>query len=473
MLSYLGRVPLFIGLLLLSVFLFLRFYNLDSSLLFSGDMGRDYQQLWEWSQDLTPPLLGPQTSAIAFYQSPIYFYLLMPVYVLSGGSLLANNLTVIGWFLIFIAIWMWIIKMKILKPWQLLILLAITSFQPEMIEQLRLVWNPSLLFPLLITGLVFWIKQQELPSWTTWAVAACWSLAISLNYSVIVVIGLLLATGLFIFDFKKNLLLIIKTGILLGLWLLPLVVFEFRHGVLLNTVLNYEGTIHTELNPVVKTERLLSYAYGNFWQLGALLSLVAVAVGVWMWRTQTGPRTKLISLVMVLVVSLLVMIFLPVSVHSHYVFGLLAVLSLVIIQLPHSMAVITTGLLCLLWLPPILSGSYWQPAFRSLAETQSCGRQVCQYLDNNASFVTQHASHTHSNWGVEWRYLLNKNGCNSPDIYTDPEAANKMVVFAEQNTYIHSQTTYDELNRFGSSEVEKRWQCADTVEVIVLNRDQL
>jgi len=62
--------------LLAILFVILRLYNINNSLFFINDTGRDMAVLQSWQNTGKIPLLGPQTSALPINQSAIYFYLL-------------------------------------------------------------------------------------------------------------------------------------------------------------------------------------------------------------------------------------------------------------------------------------------------------------------------------------------------------------------------------------------------------------
>ncbi|HCC84942.1 MAG TPA: hypothetical protein DEP87_04655, partial [Candidatus Pacebacteria bacterium] len=125
-------------------FIFLRLFKIETSLLFFNDIGRDFLQLWNWQQTGKPPLLGPQTSAMPFNQSAVYFYLLLPGYLLTRGSLLATIYTGVGVHLILLWSGVWWLRQNqprwLSKFW---LIVGLLILQPEMVTQQRFVWNPS------------------------------------------------------------------------------------------------------------------------------------------------------------------------------------------------------------------------------------------------------------------------------------------------------------------------------------------
>ena len=71
--------------LVMLVAIFLRFYNLTQHMSFSYDQGRDFLVLQDMVEgDLK--LVGPTTGIDGFHIGPFFYYILLPGFVLSGGS---------------------------------------------------------------------------------------------------------------------------------------------------------------------------------------------------------------------------------------------------------------------------------------------------------------------------------------------------------------------------------------------------
>ena len=175
-----------IPLLLISLFLFLRFYNIRDGLFFFNDMGRDLLVLQNWQLSGKPPLLGPQTSVVPFNQSSIYFYYLYVFYLITKGSvfsaLFANA---------FLYIVIYIFGLVIFKKDSKITKIIHLSFfliciHPQYIIQSRFVWNPSLITPFIMSAFFsFYLLIQKYSKFRLWAFSLSIATAISISYSVI------------------------------------------------------------------------------------------------------------------------------------------------------------------------------------------------------------------------------------------------------------------------------------------------
>ena len=148
------HLPLYLlSLFILFVFIFFRLYKITNSFLFFGDPGRDFLVLENWLITHKPPLLGPQTSALPFNQSAIYFYLLMPLYLITGKSLFSTIYTyvIVYSFAYIIGFLGFRHKPRLLQI--LLVSFYLISLQPQYIIQGRYIWNPS--FVPLCVGIVY------------------------------------------------------------------------------------------------------------------------------------------------------------------------------------------------------------------------------------------------------------------------------------------------------------------------------
>lgn len=79
---------IFILLIVVCIFvgLFLRIYNLYDHMYFGFDQGRDFQRIEQIATLKNFKLLGPETYIPGLFNSPLYYYILTPIFVLSGGN---------------------------------------------------------------------------------------------------------------------------------------------------------------------------------------------------------------------------------------------------------------------------------------------------------------------------------------------------------------------------------------------------
>jgi hypothetical protein len=126
-------------------------------------------------------------------------------------------------------------------------------------------------------------------------------------------------------------------------------------------------------------------------------------------------------------------------------------------------------ILILPWFWPTRLMGYWQPARRSLSETQKCMSQVCQVVTEPLFVSVQAGYHPYHN-GMEYQYLLRAAGCTMRDIETQPEQAKLMAVMVDDSVYDHGKTAYRELTLFGSSQVKQEVVCTDRLKAVIITK---
>jgi len=144
---------------------FLRLYKIDGYMTFLGDEGRDglvWLRMVRWGKFT---LIGPQTSIGNMYLGPLYYYLMLPFYVLFGLSPVGPSVGValFGIATIFLIWWMG-------REWfgevASLIAAFLYAISPVVITYSRSSWNPNIMpfFALLtIWGIWgFWGKENYL-----------------------------------------------------------------------------------------------------------------------------------------------------------------------------------------------------------------------------------------------------------------------------------------------------------------------
>jgi hypothetical protein len=158
-------------------------------------MGRDLLVLQNWQQTGKPPLLGPQTSALPFNQSAIYFYYLYPFYLITNASpytaLFANAFLYILSFIFSL----YLFRQNHKSYFLVLISFFLITVHPQYIIQSRFVWNPSLITPLIITSILAFFKNRLV------FYSLLISFAFSLSYSVF---PLIIATVIYYLIFIRQ-----------------------------------------------------------------------------------------------------------------------------------------------------------------------------------------------------------------------------------------------------------------------------
>jgi len=205
----------------LTIFLFLRFYQLPQRTIFNWDQERDafeVQKILSGDPSLIGPrVLGPQ----GFFLGPYFYYLLAPFYFLTGGHPQAIVYFLIVLNLVFFLTAYLIVK-KIWGEKTALIFLFLWSICPATIETTA--WNPALI-PLMII-LIWYTLFQKSYFWLGLSL----SLAINFHFQAVFLAPFIL---LFLFWQKefsgKNL---GKAALGFFLPFTPLLLFDLKHNFL-------------------------------------------------------------------------------------------------------------------------------------------------------------------------------------------------------------------------------------------------
>ena len=419
----------FVAVIILT-FIFLRWFNLDHSLYFQNDMGRDFLVLYDWQQSGKPPLLGPQNSQIGFNQSPIYFYFFFPLFILSQHSLYTTNIILTLIYLSTFCIGVYYFRKDSTKLIILTLLGLLFTIQPQMILQQRYIWNPSFVPLFLAVSYVFFLQMQiHFSKKNVLLFGLALGLAVGMNLSAIpALIGYLFLTILlFRKDLKKLLLSFLSVIIGLILVFLPVIIFEIKYQFQMSKrVIDQisSGGISSAIpiwgKTVSLSELLLqSVPFQSF--------VLLVLIGICFFLAFKAKKTILGSLegnanaqaLFLFLVSSSLIILAPFPLEAHYIFASLTFLLIMISTLPQKAAIITSVMLVYFWLQPALLTSYFLAAPRSLAQTTSCLETFCQQ-QTEPLFVSV-ISNTHNyHYGPEFRYLLKEYGCQIKNIETEP-----------------------------------------------------
>jgi len=465
---------LFFSFILAGFYIWTRLYKIDSSLLFFNDIGRDFLVLFNWFATGKPPLLGPQTSALPYNQTAIYFYLLAPLYLLTGQSFFASVYTVVVFYL---GSFIWGIK----KLWQskdLFPTLLIASFlliiHPQQIIQNRFVWNPSFITPLiLIAWFAWWQLKTSWSKKTLIVFTLSSSLAVSLNYSAAPVFLAFMILTLFYlkkrYQFMK---VFLFSGLSLAFWNLPTIFFELRHNFLLTNLLIYGEKLPQNANGVIqKLSDLTNAIFVDMSDTGKLVLLFSLLFGfVWsLAKLKKSQKDPLLAILKLLFLSLIITLVIPISIQNHYIFGFLSLLCLFIAFLGRKVVWLPVLIMSFFWIKPILTASYFQPAYRSVLSSDQCAKKICGLVKEPTFVSVQSDLHPYHN-GMEWKYLLLRNGCLIKELDAQIDQAEQMVVIVDNSDYQHNQTAYNELTQFGQSLEIRRISCQEKLEAVLLRR---
>jgi len=428
-----------IPVILISIFLFLRFYKIDTSLFFTNDMGRDLLVLWDFIHNHQLILLGPQTSALPISQSPLYFYLLLPFYLISGQYFLSANLA-----LAFIYISLFIFKPRV-SSYLFLVTFYLISIHPQYILQGRFVWNPSLVTPFLITAILH--KKQLLISTISLAIA------ISLSYSVAPLVIAILIFSLFIN--KKYLAYFLGFTTFLNL---PVIIQLIRHH---PNLVNQTGNIYLQ-----KINDFNKYVFAT--DNSTVNSILFFGLILLLFFTFQSKNKITNYLSKIFILTFIITILSPFNLQAHYIFALTTVLFLLIGSLDFKISLPIVAFLSFFYLQSKVLQKYFAPAPRTYAQMDQCFKTYCQNT-TSPTFVSVNSDLYPYHFGPEHRYLMSKNGCPVKNIEQGSGQANFMTVVLDSGSY-SDQTKYYELDLFGPHQEISRLNCQDNFQIVTLSR---
>jgi len=459
-----------VAFLLSLIFLWTRFYKIETSLLFFNDIGRDFLVLFKWQESGKPPLLGPQTSALPFNQSAIYFYLLYPFYLLSGHSPYASLIAYSAFYLISFALGLYFLRFYPRLEKSLLLVFLLITVHPQYIIQGRFIWNPSFVTPCILIAfysLTVYLVQKKPKKILLMLSAFFIALATAFSYSAVPT----LLAFLFLVLYRRRqvfLSYLLYLGTSLFLVNLPTIFFELRHGFLLSKMMLFGEKIdqgHNFLFDRLQSLSEFAFATTPSW---VILLLLFIALFVFL----SHKREKNLFLEhssWLFLITLILTLLMPVSFHSHYVFGLLPLFFLVISFLRARYIYLVAVFLYVVFLQTALSANYFAPARHSLAELQSCAESFCA-KNQEALYISNQSSHHPYHNAMEFQYLMSEAGCQVKDINTENGQADIMAVVLDDDIYEHGKTSYYELTLFGESQETSRFKCNETLEIVMLEK---
>lgn len=456
------------------LFIFLRLFQLNQSLLFFNDIGRDYWVLFNWQQSWKPPLLGPQTSALPYNQSAVYFYLLMPMFLLTGQSPYSSVLTLIIFYLLGIGLIYKLTKNNKQLQLPTATSLLIISLHPQVIIQNRFVWNPSFLPILILISLVSWLlllKKWKLKYLLI--VTFSISLATSLNYSAgPALVAFIISSALL---FRSKIKTLWFTGMMVVsviFWNIPTLVFELRHHFLLtNLLITGEKLSQTATSWYEKTLDLISLSLMSIPLevqifVGAFL---VICIGIHCFSKYKLFSSSFQPIALLLVITVLITLAIPISIQAHYIFAFLTITIFLISSLKKKLIIPLACLLIVYWIRPTQLNIYFSPAYRSFSKSLQCAQKICDGLTVPVFLSVQSDIHPYHN-GMEWKYLLARSGCVIKELDTQVNQANTMVVIIDHSNYEHGKTTYNELTQFGESKLIGETFCSDNLRSVIIQR---
>lgn len=253
-------------LLFFIIAIFLRTWNLEGSLLFQGDQGRDALIVSQIFKQRDLVFIGPVTSVGNMYLGPLYYYFMVPFLWLTYPNPIgpAYAIALLGIGSVFLTYYL---GSKMVGKKAAVIASFLFSFSSVAILYSRFSWNPNPA-PFVAICMIWatYLAWKKNPWWWL-AVSFCFSILIQLHYLTLLSIGgagliwLAQVVEQYRSNPKKLLQLLLPTLLAIVIFLLsltPLVLFDFKHDWLnakaFTQVLSGENNFADSSNPTLATK---------------------------------------------------------------------------------------------------------------------------------------------------------------------------------------------------------------------------
>ena len=223
--------------------LYLRVYNIGTSLGFYFDQGRDALVIWDLWHKGKIFLIGPTTGIAGIFRGPFYYYLIAPFYLLGGGNPVWPSVF-LSFTTMFAIIILFALATEIQDRTTGLIAAIIASFSFYIVTASRWLSNPTpmLLLSMILLWLMFRVLEDKRWAWPAIAFTAGLSL-FSFGSSgeffyfpalIIFALWMIRRQGYGKIKSTLNNKIILISGFLFFLTALPLILFDIRHGGILS-----------------------------------------------------------------------------------------------------------------------------------------------------------------------------------------------------------------------------------------------
>lgn len=457
------------------LFIWLRLYRIETSLLLRNNLGKDLFVLQTWQNSHQLPLLGPNSNLIPFSQSAWYYYILYPAYYLSEGSPFS---TIYGGVIFCLLIWMvsFILaksQKKLIFPLSLFWLMI--TFHPLFIQQSRYLSNNSFVLPLLILATISFLNLQKsftLINKTVFGISL--SLAIGMSFTAIIPALSFLILGILIFRKKF---IGLMSFFLIGL------LFTFLPN-LINLItktfpitVNEYGVVPTGMhfqainNSKIILETILLNIEIKLMVLITIVVLLLLSIKLSSKKSKSKLiKLKLVQILILLITNFIILILLPISIKQYFIYGSITFFIFAVSLMEKNLAIIGSGLLLIFWIRPQQINSYFVTAPNTVTQLESCIKNICKEYPNPIFVTVQSSQPSHTDPSFE--FMMIRQGCQVKQIAVDSNASDRMVVFADQVKYAHHQTRFKELDLFGESLLNKKYECPGNLSAYVIEKNK-
>lgn len=471
LISRLNRRSIVLVVLLL-VFVFTRLWNIGSSLEFFADIGRDHLVLLQTTQTRKIPLLGPSNSAFPFNQSPIYYYLNLPIFIASHASPYATLLTLTILYVVVFVLGLFVFRKDVSMIQVFTVLIVLITFHPQFVDQHRYPWNPTFTVPFMLVALFSLFSPSISVRKRTIIFSLSIMVAIGCSYGIVPSIFVLCFYALVSRKISWRLFIpAVMISAFAMYW--PFLIVEVRHNFIMTrrALLALQmHEIHGSMSFFEKIRNLSAYLTGvevGNWVPIAIVGLSVVASLI--WNKKYGMKAKWHTLFFILFCSSYILTILaPFTLEPHYIFGIQLFFFCTIATMRKTFLLPLLGIFLIFWVPHLQEKMTYLP-LRTIAQMESCAMYVCQN-EKTPMYLSEQAWHL-SHFAPDHLFFFGKSGCVVSDITQSPLGLSRMAVVADNSSYQHNVTRFNELSLFGKSHVEHAYSCDGNMNVYILRRD--
>ena len=220
--------------LILILAAFLRLYNIEGSMIFEGDQGRDAIRVKKVIKDNDIILVGPRTSVGNMFLGPAYYYFMAPFLWLTypnpvGPAIGVALINIISVYVLYL------LAKDMFNEETALLSSYIYAIMAVAVEYSRFSWNPNIMAPLGILMMYVLWQAWKYKKYGYYSIAGLlFGLIIQAHYVALVMAFIIVIWGVSSWWQEKQDRMKISLYGLLGIFLavlmeLPLIFFNFRH----------------------------------------------------------------------------------------------------------------------------------------------------------------------------------------------------------------------------------------------------
>lgn len=300
--------------------------TLSGNFLFLKDQGRDLLAVKSIVVDKKPTLIGPYTGLQAVFQGPFYYYLLAIPFALSGGNPRAIMLVMLIASVTAIPI-VFAIGKRFFSQRVGFFAAFLLAASPAAAAAATFIWSPFLVVPISALALFFLLKKSLIPLAICLGLLFHFEIAFAVPFTITVIVLLKKFPG-------------IRFLMMLALFLLPLLLFDFRHQhitsrSLFQLFLGSAQGLSGASEPYAKIIRdhfiqfFLRFKgmFVGSEPLGSIISFIAIVSGIGYFAV--GKNFKIKLLLGIPILMFVVYMLYPFQLYDWYLVGLFPVYALI------------------------------------------------------------------------------------------------------------------------------------------------